>query len=521
MFTAVVVPPGGTPLELTPLVDSVTFSTLAIGGFGSCSLSVPLDQVTGGAKRVPKLSHLTLYHGSHVLWEGRIEDHSADYIAGTLGLTCFGYQRVLENSVKRIWIQRTIPWQLVSGLAGTPFTFKSAVWAWTTVGRFDETDLTRSGLQFSAQTGLSGSAGWAHGAWYWTDAPMWAIVLRHKRTSSDPASISVYDSPDGGTWTARYSGSANYESYTTVGVQLGSTARFIRIIAAFEINLSGANVVAQVDDMRILGMSQWEDGSGGYYAHTLLNDLLAQFPELSVGTIDVDTSFSIPQLSRAQRDRGLSVVQEIASYFQRRWGVWEDRKFHWTAVDLDQPHWVLNLSQLTACNITSSVDNVARTIYLTYGNVANGLPEEVSVTSTDRRNPYVRSGVDKDEVLSAPVGMTGASAQQLVNRLASDHGSLPATRGSVRLPADALVENLVGQAMPACYIRAGENIVIPELPKDDYLIPGRDGQTLFHVTGSTTDMTENRQTTLELEGYSRSSDVIMARLSAATRTLTG
>ena len=523
MFTATVKPIGGHAFDLTPDTDSVTFSTLANGGFGSCTFRVPLDQLRGGANRIPKLSHVQLMHGAKLLWEGRVEDHDQDFIGGSLGLSCFGYQRLLDDtSLKRIWLMRTIPWQLVNGLAGiSDRFFNPSVWAWTTLGRFDDTDLARAGIKFSSQTGQSAAQGTAHGAWFWTDAPITRLIFRHRRTTSDPADVSVYDSPNGTTWTLRYSANAVLNTYTTATVTLGAGAQYIRVIAWFSINLNNANCVVELDEMRLLGAINTEDVVGGFYPHTLLSDVIDQVPELSKGVIERDTSFALPQLSRLQRDRALSVVQEIGQFFQRHHAVWEDRRFHWTSPNLEIPHWVLHLNELTTCNLTSSVDNTAKDLYLTYGNVATGLPEERSSTSTDRRNPFVRAGVRKDEVLAAPVGMTGASAQQLVNRVSADHGSLPSVRGQVTLPADTLVESVQGQRLPAYSIRAGENVLIPELPKDDLLDTGRDSQTLFHVTATSTDMTEGRTTTLELEGYTRSSEVLMARIGAATRVLTG
>ena len=73
MFSASVAPLGGHPFDLTPDTDTVTFSTLANGGFGSCTFRVPLDQLRGGASRIPKLSHVRLMHGPKLLWEGRVD----------------------------------------------------------------------------------------------------------------------------------------------------------------------------------------------------------------------------------------------------------------------------------------------------------------------------------------------------------------------------------------------------------------------------------------------------------------
>jgi hypothetical protein len=524
VFTAICTPHGGEPVELTPFADSVSFSTMAYGGFGSCSFKVPLSQAWNA--RLPHLSDVRLLHGSKTLWEGRIEDRGTDFIRETVSFTNFGYQRLLDDtSVKRVWVQRTIPWQLCNNLNGIGWPFKPEIWAWTTVGRFDDTDLTRNGLRFSAQTNEFGGAYWGHGAWYWTDAQIQSMYFRGVRASSDPGGIAVYDSETGANWSAVMGMSVpDYMPGTQYHVNFntfsGAGPQFVRLVVGLAIQLNGTNAATEIDDIRILGTTTSEQVTGGFYPSYIIQDLLALVPELKVGTIDDDTTFFIDNLSRAQRDKVISVLQEVSSFYSRVWGVWEDKRFDWRRPNYDEPQWVLHVPDLTACEITSSCDNVAKTFYLEYQNAATGLPNEASTVVTNARNPFVRAGRNRDEVLSAPVGMTARSSAALIARVASDHGALPAVRGKIALPAFTLAENLVGQAKPACYIRAGENIVIPELPKDEYLLPGRDGQTLFHVTATETNMEEQR-TTLELEGYTRTSDILMARMAAATRTLTG
>jgi hypothetical protein len=48
-------------------------------------------------------------------------------------------------------------------------------------------------------------------------------------------------------------------------------------------------------------------------------------------------------------------------------------------------------------------------------------------------------------------------------------------------------------------MRAGENILIADLPKTEVFSQGRDGETLFHIVGVQTD-TDAGLVTLELEG---------------------
>jgi len=528
-YTVVVIPQGGgAPVELTPEADSVGFTTMTYGGFGSCTFAVPLAQLRGGIRRIPKLSTVRLLHGSRLLWEGRLEDHEVDYISERVGVNCFGYQRLLDDtSVKRIWIQRAIGWQLVTDLFGTGQNFSPRTWFASAVGRFDPTNLARNGVLLSAQTNLAASAGDGHGAWYYTDAGMSKILFDEKKNGNDPIATEVYDSPNGTTWTSRHD--APVAGGTSGGtlhrnVTLGSSVKYLRLVCYFISSVTGANVAGEYENIRLLHAVTTEDltgfGSGSFYPETLLNDIISLVAGLNKGRIDNDTSFTIAQLARTNRDKIRSVIEEITSYYVRRWGVWEDKRFDWTAVNLDEAQWVLSLSDLKACSITSSVDNVMRTVYLSYQNVGSGLPEEASAVATDQRNPWVKSGEVKDEILQAPVAMTSSSAAQLASRIRDDHGSIPAVRGRVSLRAWAQVENVAGQRMPACYIRAGENVLIPELPKDDYLRPGRDGQTLFHVTATSLDA-ETGLVTLELDGYSRTADVLISRISAATRVLTG
>lgn len=519
MFTAVIRRPGGEPLELTPEADSVSFATAAQGGFGSCSFSVPLGDIP--ASRIPRLSHVALHHGPTLLWEGRVEDHDVDHVKRMLGLTCFGYRRLLDEiSLRRIWILRAIGWQLVNQLDGTGLTFDPQTWAWSTVGRFDDTDLTRAGIKFSAQTNTSAAVNDAHGAWFYSEAPMRRILFQHTKIGSDPIAVAVYDSPDGVTWTLRYSASPLNTGPTEAEVDLAVDAKHVRMVAYFSSGVAGANVACEIEDIRILGATDSEDALGGLYPHTILRDLIAQVPGLEEGIIEDDTSFAIPQISRVQRDFAISVVNEVTGYYRRRWGVWEDRRLDWRSPSLDQAHWILRLSQLSECRIRTTTDASATDYFVVYQNAATALPEEQSEQSTDRRNDYVRAGQRKDELLSAQVGMTAVSAFRLAQRVAQDHGSVPSARGSVRLPASTLVDGVTGTPRPACHIRAGENVLIPELPKDEFAIEGRDGQTLFHVVSSETNM-ESEETKLELDGYTRSSEILMARLSAATRVLTG
>jgi hypothetical protein len=116
--------------------------------------------------------------------------------------------------------------------------------------------------------------------------------------------------------------------------------------------------------------------------------------------------------------------------------------------------------------------------------------------------------------------MTNVTAAQLAARVAADHGSYPSASGRLILSLLKQVRRASGGLVPAYVIRGGENIAITDLPKTDAFASGRDGETLFHVTDAEVDL-DKQTVTLALEGQVRRSDVLLARLGAATRVLTG
>jgi hypothetical protein len=214
----------------------------------------------------------------------------------------------------------------------------------------------------------------------------------------------------------------------------------------------------------------------------------------------------------------LSVVEEVASYHTREWAVWEDGQFDWRQPNLDEPQWVLTLQDLVGLEIESSVDGAAKTTYVLYQDASTGTPTEQSATSTDRRNPYVRLGQTKDELLSAPVVLTSDAASRLASLASSDAGNGPRIRGRVVVPATRMVQHVTRGPDLALAIRGGDNVVLPELPKTEIMRGGRDNETLFHVTSTDVDLGENT-VTLELEGVTRRIDALLARLASVAGTI--
>ncbi len=508
-------PPGGQPRRLAPIMSSLRWTSAAVGGYGSCEF-----ELDGWRTRqeIPFLSTLTLTSDGTVVWEGRVEDveWAVSGTDVTTRVQAFGWRRLLDDTtVRRVFIKRDIPWNTVLLNPIYRSIFEAAF------GAYDENDLTKHGVRISgtADTYSLGSGSLFAGSWDLDGVTLTRLLGTYART-----------------------GSANWRPLIWWRDATTDNEATLASTGAFDISLTspnpdlvllvGARVTATIDpttsdylelyNMRALGEGiTAEDASGGVYGGTVLRDLLTLVPDLAAGTIEDGTDFLIQAITRDQRSSVLSAVEEVAGYYQREWGVWENRRFDWRAPNLDEPQWIATIPELSGLNLRGSADGVARTTYLLYTNAAaNNTPSEESATTTDQRNPWVKTGATRDAAISATFPMTPASAAQLAAKLANTDNSWPAVTGTITLPADTPITHTQHGRRPAWQIRAGENIRIPDLPTTDIHTPGRDGETFFHIVTSDVSLQDNT-VTLELEGQTRRGDILLARLAAATRVVTG
>lgn len=518
MFTVVVSPLGGVAVELTPAQESLKFTTAAVGGFGSCDFTIVGDR----RRDVPKLAMVRVYLGTALAWEGRVEDHGIapadDPVTTTV--TCFGLQRRLTDvSVRRIWSKRDMPFKVAppDSLVGAAFTQNLVV----SIGTYLSSDLTKIGV---GVTGTGVSVGSNEGAGAFVSIPPGLTVIRVMAdlvlsgANTGPGKIQAgLRSLEGAAYAYTASGAINEV--------LGPPSGLGVLLIAY--NIGGGltptqSDVCQFSNIRILGTSLQEDAAGGFYGSTILNDLLALIPGLTIGIIESGSDYLIPSIDRAIRDTSLSVVNEVAGYCNREWVVWEEGRFDWKTPNLDEPQWIVPLEQmLPGTRMETSVDTLASRVYVLFQEALDGVSAEQTAAAADPRNPLVKGGVGKDELLQAPAVMTDNTSLLLAQAKAATQVYAPVS-GTVVLNAGSLIQNAVGSAQPAALIRAGTNVYLPGMPKTDSLIavPARDGETLFHIVATEVDM-DAGTITLELEGQAREIDVIAARLAASTRVITG
>lgn len=527
MFTVVVTRLDGGAAELTPQQQSLKFTTAAVGGFGSCSFNLLGDR----RRDVPKLAMVRIYLGTQLAWEGRIEDHSIQPADDpvTTSVTAYGLQRRLTDiSVRRIWSKRDLPLTPVTPAvtAAPSVLLVYAPSLLVSTGQYLLTDPTKFGVQI-AGGGVAIPFKGANGAimvlpeGLTVSSLLCDLVLSGPNTGAAAmeAFVAAFDSSGAYLNAAIYSASQSV-SWTPGGA--GAKLFFGFFSAAGGGNTPVNTDLAQFSNIRILGTALQEDAAGGFYGGTILNDLLAFIPGLTIGVIEAGSDYTIPSIERAIRDTSLSVVNEVAGYYNREWAVWENGAFSWTTPNLDEPQWIIPLEQmLPGTRLETSIDTLASQVYVLFGEALDGNTAEQAAAAADARNPLVKASVAKDSLVQAPAVMTDNTAAQLAALEAAQQVYPPVT-GTIVLNATSVIQNAVGAAKPAVLIRAGTNVYLPGMPKTDsiFVAPGRDGETLFHIVTTDVDM-EAGTVTLELEGQAREIDVITARLAASTRVVTG
>lgn len=510
--------------DLTPFLTAANWTTNAVGGFGSLSMTLP-----GGTarwrKELPKLSIVRATYGGTVIWEGQVEDHTLDVAAAGIATTvqCFGLARLLaEASVKRIWSMRDAQWIQSPGGVGAALGASTTLTTNLIVstGKFDPTNLARGGVQVAGNSvalvlNQGNMAEVAFNAGLTIVKLLASLTVSGANTGAAKLAARLLSSSDGSTWTNADATATN----ATFSQALVASANRVRIgaVALGAITPTATDLI-QWDSIRLLGTTLNEDVAGGFFGGTILTDLLALVPGLKAGVVDAGSDFTIPAIHRAVRDAALNVVTEVASYYQtREWAVWEDGRFDWKAITFDGADVYIDLSQCTQLTLTDSTDPTERTSYILYTDAASGIQSEASTVSTKRTNPYARLGRAKDGLTSAAFPMTANTATQLSAVVNANRGARPAVSGQITVPASLLLSGR--RPMIAAAVRAGMNIQIGGLPKDEPFVTGRDGQTLFHIVS--TDATLDGNVTFQLDSQTRTIDVILARLAAVTRVITG
>lgn len=511
--------PGGEPVDLTEQASAATWSSGVPGGFGSAQVTIPrlLTQ-----KERALLGGITIEHDGRVLFEGTIEDASTDgsRTGVSTEIQAFGLQRLLnDNSVRRIWsLRSSLGPQAVATAKGSS-SGGALVLAPTfeyVFGRYDTSNPTLFGFRVVAggtvnaleagQVGIALPSGLT-GVRVMFDVACYA--------PSGNWFLVVHSSTDGVTYTKHLEQAATVG--TTVAVDLGLVegAREIRIagtaVGGTVAPVGIATATLEVSNLRVLGTGLREDVAGGFYGSTILRDVISFAPGIYPGTIENGTDLILAEIARVDRSTLTDVVLEVAKLYPREWGVWESGRFDWITPDLKSPGWLVPLESCIAWRIEQSLDGVAKRVYVTFTDAADGQQKEASADATSARNPYVRTGRNKDVVIPAPAAMTSITAPLLAAKLANDFGRWPDVKGSVTLPPLATIRHSNGsREIPALAIRAGDNVTIRDLPVEDIYAAGQDGQTVFHVTNvvASTDATVQ----LDLEGVTRRADVLLARL---------
>jgi hypothetical protein len=508
--------PGGRPLDLVGAGwNAVRYSTVVSGGFGALVLVAPGDV----RKQIPDLAVIRVLNDDRLVWEGMTEDREFawDPQSQTTTITLFGKQRLLQlASVRRMWSLRSL--QIQPTLASN---FNQANSLQVTIGFLDLAQPTVRGIRI-AGTGVSATDPSGAGASIIVPAGAAAIALLGTFTTTNTSHLFgqwiTYDA----TATQLFGASLN----TSQDFSLDFSATPAGNVASIQLTgqVKGGSAVliatdyAQWSNLRLLGTRITEDTPGGYYAATLLRDVLSLVPGITAGQIDQGLEYVIQELDRSTRTNVQSVVNEIASYFTREWAVWDDGRFDWLQPNLSEPGWVIPLADTISGRIKQTVDGLARDTYLTYVDPSDQRTKEASYQTTRLGNPFLRNGLLSDDLEAPGLAFTPLTAAAFAQAANLRNSRIPAAQGTVVVPAWKQLARSTGGRVPALEIRAGDNITIPDFPTDDAFSAGQDNQTLFHVVQVDVDLAA-ATVTLTIAGYLPGLDVLTARLNASTKVV--
>lgn len=535
------------PLDLTPSIEpgSLTWSSVVPGGFAACGFTINGD-FRRLIKLLPYLSIIrVLGDAGNVLWEGQIEDLAPSLSQDVVGLRvgAFGLQNLLrEHTLRRAWIKRNLNWDtpIPPGTSLAGLTQQPPSIVTVTTGTYDPTSLSKTGIScVPAAAGVTFPNFACAVATVTLPVGMVGMSLLRgfmDQTGTDAGSTKfqeLYLVNNGTAW-----GSTASIATTGTGISISHPFTAGTAIALGVRNISGAGValaandLMQIYDTRLIGVVSDEDvvdsiaasviTFGGMNGGTLIRSLIAFIPQLTAGIIEAGTDYQVDTLDTTEGALSfLDIMQEIASYYTREWAVWEDARLDWRSPNLAQAQWIIPLGALSRLELDASVENAFSVVYVNFTDALAGVPNRAASVVSDRRNPYVSTGHGRDLQVDGGT-MTSGTAAQLAARVAQNvgYGPVPAA-GSIDLPGEALIQHASGSTKKAWEIRAGENVMLPELPMSDVFTQDGRGEILFHIVSAEAN-SEEGIVTLELDSYgSKRSDVLMARLAAVTNALGG
>lgn len=508
--------------DITDAVKNLRFASAMPGGYADCTFTLNGDW----RKDIPHLSILRVVYHSTIVWEGQVEDVDLTGLLNT-AVSAFGLRRQLEEtSVKEVWRTtdigrfRVTDW-IAAGAnlldAGAGYTREiPAERPSVSIGQINQTDPTVRGIRF---TSSGAAAGAAVGEAVELYAPGIAFTrIRGTATETGTGGTLRFAwSPDGSTWTLGTGATAS-GTFSETPANSPDRIRLVNVGIG-----AAATDTFQASALRLFGTSIDEDTTAGVYGGQVLQDLVALVAGLTAGEIDQGSDFAVDDLARWQRTSVLSVVEEIASYYQRDWAVWDGGRFDWKAqAPTTKISWAVSLKDADEAAIDTTLDGVARTVYVVYADPTGQAEQEASAASTSLANPYVANDRAKDLVVAPGFPMTAATAASLAARIAADTSTRLPARGTLKLPINLPVDHITDGHLIALTMRPGENISIYDLPVADtgLLQVERDGRRIFRIVSSLVDV-DAGQVTLELEGQGRTIDSLLARLAGVTKAITG
>lgn len=468
--------------------------------------------------------------GGTEIWRGIVTDVQRDIgRAVPISVGMQGFQRLLEWRLAVLpYLIRDLEWNVeppvqhnAQFLSGTTSNFgyikpgfdgAVADEVQILTGGVDPADRSKRGVRFVPDGAVAGSVPGGFG--YGVELELPAAGARRFKAKLDfngtnfgtgigNLRLWIGHSPTGATssWTA-----FEYTSDQTVSLSLPEGTKWIRIGLSAGTSSSSWSAItdyASVESIRVLGTTLDEDVTAtanqeGFYATSVLRDLVGRVPDMHAD-IDVPFDFVISQLGDFGYRTLRSLVDEVMGYVDGYWGVYGNRLLVRKAKG---PEWVIDARQYKP-SISVTAEDSWDEFIVNYEDAVTGLRSQVAFASPTP-NPFTTSSYVRQALIEGGV-MTSNTASRLA-QIASEEMITPGA-GSVTLPALAYAPG-----RDAVLIKPGDRVSFLGLPLG---LPNS-----FDVLETSFNL-DDMSVTLSVGNFRPLLDVLLARLTAVTRAVTG
>jgi hypothetical protein len=290
-----------------------------------------------------------------------------------------------------------------------------------------------------------------------------------------------------------------------------------------------SRLMAQCSNIRLFGVNNI---TGATWASTpqtgtnIINELLSLNGLISSDNtnIEIDNSYVFQHYGHFESITCRQALDEISSYYNRYWAVWENSQLTWASKTLQTVPWAVTRAECLDMSLTGSVVDAATSLRFRYQNL-KGQSREVDVADSNVDNIYKQSGLVRKPIVD--LGIVAASptaASSIMGQLAQvafPSRSYEVMRGTVVLSAKRMIPSPDGGMKPAWMIRSGDVLQVQDIVSArDLFGSSFDRRSRFFITSVDVDF-EAQTVTVGLDNTSDHLAQLLARIALGNKAVFG